>query len=198
MKKTFLTIVVVAAGLLVTSCGNKAAAPAAEASGEQAELAEAAVPEGFKTHDFANYSISLPEEFTTSGEQDYGGSTTVRFSSEALLKLDDGEEVSSSATIDCGFMADGAQPAQVKDTAATMKASQEAAGETCDEPVIDGNIILMRHYNDLGDGHKGITWRWWIVSDDGKNISGNIFYPDTQAKYYDGLAQKIVKTIKLK
>lgn len=194
MKKALFRFVVVAfAAIAISSCGGKgSASPAGE------EQAEAVVPEGYKTHEFAHYSISVPEEFATSGESDYGGTTTVRFSSESMLKLDDGTEVSSSATIDCGSTSDGAKPAQVSETASTMKASQEAAGETCDEPVIDGNIILMRHCHDIGDGQKGITWRWWIVSESGVNVSGNIFYPETQSKYYDGVAEKIVKTIRIK
>ncbi len=46
MKKAFLGIAVVAAGLLVASCGNKAEAPAAEASeGQQTEqVAQAGTP----------------------------------------------------------------------------------------------------------------------------------------------------------
>ena len=149
MKKVLFSVV--AAGLLVTSCGNKAAATSTEASSEQqSEQVEAAVPDGYKTHEFANFTISLPEEFTTSYD---ASSDNVTFSSEATLKLDNGEEVSSSANVNCGFMTDGAKPAQIKETAATMKASQEASGETCDEPIIDGNIILMRHWYDPGEGY---------------------------------------------
>lgn len=196
MKALFSFAVLAFAAITISSCGGKgSASPAGEG---QAEQAEAVVPDGFKTHEFAHYSISVPEEFTTSGESDYGGTTTVRFSSESMLKLDDGAEVSSSATIDCGSMSEGATPAQAKETAATMKASQEAAGETCDEPVIDGNIIMMRHYHDIGDGQKGITWRWWIVSENGVNVSGNIFYPETQSKFYDGVAEKIAKSVRIK
>lgn len=194
MKKVLFSVV--AAGLLVTSCGNKAAASSAEASTEQqTEQAEASVPEGYKTHEFAHFSVSLPEEFTTSYD---ASSDNVTFSSEAMLKLDNGEEVSSSANVNCGFLADGAKPNQIKETAASMKASQEATGETCDEPIIDGNIILMRHWYDPGEGYKVITWRWWIVSEDGKNVAGNIYFPDSQAKFYDDVAKKIVKSIKIK
>ena len=193
MKKAFLGIAVEAAGLLVASCGNKAEAPAAEAS--EGQQTETAAPDGFKTHEFANFSISVPEEFTTSSD---ASSDIVSFSSEATLKLDNGEETSSSANIDVSLMTDGAKPDQVKETAATMKASQEASGETCDEPVIDGNVILMRHFHDSGDGYKVITWRWWIVSEDGRNVAGNIYYPDTQAKFYDPIVTPMVKSIKMK
>lgn len=178
--------------IVVVACGKKANG---QTSGQQSEVT---VPDGFKSHEFAHFTISLPEEFTTSGEQDYGGTTTVRFFSEAKLKLAGDEETTSSATIDCGFMSDGAKPSQIKETATTMKASQEAADETCDEPTIDGNTILMRHYHDIGEGQKGITWRWWIVSESGHNISGNIFFPESQAKIYEPFVEPIVKSIRFK
>lgn len=191
MKKIFQYAIVAATAIILAACGGKGGSTqAAEADGQ-----ETAVPDGFKTHEFAHFSISLPEEFTTSYD---ATSDNVTFESGAMLKLDNEEETSSSANVNCGFMAGGATPAQIKETASTMKASQEATGETCDEPIIDGNIILMRHWYDPGEGYKVITWRWWIVSESGDNIAGNIYYPDTQAKYYDGLAQKIVKTIKFK
>ena len=160
------------AALGVVACGEKTGA---QEAGQQTEAAEAAVPDGFKTHEFAHFTISLPEEFTTTGEQDYGGTTTVRFDSEAPLKLENGEETTSSATIDCGFMSDGAKPAN-----------------------IDGNVIMMRHFHELDEGDKGVTWRWWIVSESGGNVSGNIFFPESQAKVYEPLVEHIVKSIKLK
>ena len=198
MKKAVLSIAVIAAAIAMSSCGNKSNAPAANGNEASEKLAEAAVPNGFKTYEFANFSISVPEDFIPGEEQDYGGSTTVRFATEKMVKHDDGEEYSSSATIDCGYVADGSTPSQIKEVASTMKLSQEAAGETCDEPIIDGNTILMRHYIDSGKGYKVITWRWWILSDSGKSVAGNISYSDTEGKYYDGIAQQIVKTIKMK
>lgn len=188
MMKALFSFAIVVAGLLVASCGGKGS------SGNAAE--EVVVPEGFKTYEFDNFSISVPEEFTTGDEP---GSHNVRFSSEAMVKHDDGEEYSSGAYIDCSFMTEGATTAQIEETATNLKLGQEAAGEICNEPIIDGNIILMRHYHDNEDGsYKVITWRWWIVSEDGKNIAGDIYYPDTEAKYYDDVAKKIVKTIKMK
>lgn len=194
MKKLFLSLAIVAAGLLVASCGSKGSSSNGSGSAET----EVVVPDGYKTYEFTNFSISVPEEFTPGEEQNYGGSTTVRFTSEKMLKHDDGDEYSSSAYIDCGFMPGGATPSQIKETAQNLKLGQEATGETCDEPTIDGNIILMRHYYTNDDGSKVITWRWWIVSEDGKNITGDIYYDGTESKYYDDVAKKIVKTIKMK
>ncbi len=191
MKKAFISFAIVAAGLLMASCGSKG-------SGSSSAATEVVVPDGYKTYEFTNFTISVPEEFTPGEEQNYDGSTTVRFSSEKLLLHDDGDEYSSSAYIDCGSMTGGATPSQIKETAQNLKLGQEATGETCDEPTIDGNAILMRHYYTNDDGSKVITWRWWIVSDDGKNIAGSIYYDGSESKYYDDVAKKIVKTIKMK
>ena len=187
MKKVFFSLAIMAMGLLMASCGNKAEA---NNNGDQ----DGVPAEGYKTYEFTNFSVSVPEEFKTSYE---ASSDMARFDSDAKHTLDDGEEVSSSATIDVGFLADGATPDKVKETATTMKFSQEATGETCEEPVIDGNIILMRQYG-VADDVKYITERWWIVSESGKNISGNIFYPEKEAKFYEGVGAKIAKSIKIK
>ena len=194
MKKIFLSIsIVVAATVVMASCGNKNANKSGSAAG--GSKTEAVIPDGFRTHEFTNFSISVPEEF--SGSEII--TDVVRFSSEARLTLDNGDEVCSSAIIDCSFMTGGATPSRIKETASTIKYSQEATGETCEEPVIEGNTILMRHYSERdGGSYKYITWRWWIVSKDGKNIAGNISYPDTQAKYYDPIVKAIVKSIKIK
>lgn len=190
MKKALFSFAILAAGLLVASCGNKNEKAAATEGAE----AEVVVPEGYKTHEFAHFTISVPEEFTTSYD---ASSDNVRFESEAMLKHDDGDEYSSGAYIDCSFGTGGATPLQIKEVATNLKLGQEATGEICDEPTIDGNIILMRHYyNNEDGGYKVITWRWWIIGEDGKFIAGDIYYPDSEAKYYDGVARKIVKTIK--
>ena len=188
MKKAFISFAIVAAGLLMASCGSKG-------SGSSSAATEVVVPDGYKTYEFNGFTISVPEEFTTSDE---ASSDNVRFSSEAMLKHDDGDEYSSSAYINCSIMTGGATPSQIKETAQNLKLGQEATGETCDEPTIDGNTILMRHYYTNDDGSKVITWRWWIVSEDDKNISGSIYYDGTESKYYDDVAKKIVKTIKMK
>ena len=191
MKKVSLTIAIAALVVFaMASCGNKSGGSAKDNAKEATAL-----PEGYKTFEFANFSLSVPEEFTTSYD---ANSEYVRFNSDARLTFDDGEEYSSSATIDAGFMSGGGTPSQIKEIAETMKLSQEATGETCDEPVIDGNTILMRHYHESDYGGKYITWRGWVVSKDGKNISGNIAYPEKESKFYDGVAKNIVKTIKIK
>ena len=193
MKKVFM-MTIAALTLALAACGNKSEKSENTQTSETGEKQEAVVPNGFKTHEFANFSISLPEEFTTS---DDASSDNATFSSEAMHKLDNSEEVSSSANINCGFMTGGATPSQIDETASTMKLSQEAAGETCDEPIIEGNVIKMRTYHEE-DGYKVITWRWWIVSEDGKNVSGSIYYPDTQAKFYDDAVAPIINSIKIK
>ena len=62
MKKAFLGIAVVAAGLLVASCGNKSAnAEATEASGDQTEqAAEAAPAEEGAAAESENFTLTVP------------------------------------------------------------------------------------------------------------------------------------------
>ncbi len=188
-----MTIAIVAAGLLVASCGNKNGGNAEE-KGAGEEKGEATVPDGFKTHEFAHFSISLPEEFKTSYEAE---SDNVTFDSDSIYTLEDGTEESSLAYVNCGVMTGGATPSQIKETATNLKLGQEATGETCDEPTIEGNVIMMRHWHQEDDC-KVITWRWWIVREDGTNIAGSIYYPDTQAKFYDPVVVPMVKSIKFK
>ena len=52
--KALFSFAIVVAGLFVASCGGKGS------SGHAAE--EVVVPEGFTTYEFANFSISVPEE----------------------------------------------------------------------------------------------------------------------------------------
>ena len=195
MKKVFFSFAVVAvAAIALAACGNKSANAQAAEGAADGQQAEAAVPDGFKTHEFAHFAISLPQEFKTSYEAE---SDNVTFDSDSIYTLEDGTEVSSSANVNCGFMTGGATPSQVKETAQNLKLGQEATGETCDEPKIDGNIILMRHWYQ-NDDEKVITWRWWIVSESGNNIAGNIYFPESQAKLYEPYVEAIVKSIKFK
>lgn len=62
MKKTLFSIAIVAAGLLVASCGNKSAnAEATEASGNQTEqAAEAAPAEEGATVECENFTLTVP------------------------------------------------------------------------------------------------------------------------------------------
>lgn len=61
MKKTLFSIAIVAAGLLVASCGNKSAnAEATEASGDQTEQAEAAPAEEGATAECENFTLTVP------------------------------------------------------------------------------------------------------------------------------------------
>lgn len=58
MKKVFLSLAIVAAGLFVASCGNKNNENTAEASGEQAEQAQ--VAEAGATAECDNFTVAVP------------------------------------------------------------------------------------------------------------------------------------------
>lgn len=192
MKRFFLNTLIVVTVLFFASCGNKSNAQPAEDNTTQAPEAASG---DFVTHEFTNFSISVPKEFTTSND---ASSDIVRFSSEAIHTLDDGTEFSSYAYIDVSFMTGGGTLDNISETASTMKMSEEAKGETCDEPRIDGNVITMRTWHANDDGSKVITWRWWIVSAEGKNVAGNIYYPEEEAKFYDPVVTDIVNSIRIK
>lgn len=192
MKKTFILVSILTAGLFTFACGNNTNAQNADTSSQQAFEAS---DSDYVTHEFSKFSISVPREFSTSSDE---SSEIVRFSSDAIHTLDDGTEFSSSAYIDVSFMSDGATPGQLRETATNMKLSEEAKGETCDEPVIEDNVVTMRTYHDDDDGNQVVTWRWWIVSEGGNNVAGNIYYSSKEAKFYESVVMPIVKSIKIK
>lgn len=190
MNRILCSIAIITiAGTAMIACGNKS-----EQNTASVESSLSVTPKGYKIHEFAHFTISVPEEFTTSDEMN---SDIVRFSSEASNKWDDGNEHSSTATIDSYFMVDSST-SDIKTIANTMKLSEEAKGETCEKPEIDGNIITMRSYHSLDEGGKFITQRFWIVGKDGKHVGGNLSYNEKESKFYDAAFFSIVQSVKIK
>jgi ABC-type glycerol-3-phosphate transport system substrate-binding protein len=72
MKKNLLSIAILAAGLLVASCGNKQAAPAPEAPVADSE-ASAGLPELKTTIDKNSFSFAIPEGWQSMPGDDEGG-----------------------------------------------------------------------------------------------------------------------------
>ena len=69
--------------------------------------------------------------------------------------------------------------------------------ETCDEPVIEGNTIILRSTSDVDYGYV-IYWRFIVISEDGKTAGGTISYYDGDAKFYDGIVIQIIQSIQFK
>jgi hypothetical protein len=69
--------------------------------------------------------------------------------------------------------------------------------ETCDEPVIEGNTIILRSTSDVDDGYV-IYWRFIVINEDGKTAGGTISYYDGDAKFYDGIVMPIIESIQFK
>ena len=79
-----------------------------------------------------------------------------------------------------------------------MKLSEEAKGETCEEPQIEGNLITMRTWHASDDGDKVITWRFWLVSPDGRNVGGQIYFSDMEESFYEPMVTDIIRSVRIK
>lgn len=153
----------------------------------------AAVPEGYKTIELTGFHVSIPGEFEKS--EGWSSEYSKSFNSNAINIRDDGEEYLSSATInvydDTGSIDEMNQYAQ------NLTGSAQAMEEVCDEPVIEGNTIILHSTSDLGDGYL-INWRFLVVNEDGKIAGGTISYRDGDAKFYDCIVMPIIQSVQFK
>ena len=191
MKKLFVLLFASLLCLMLMCCSGNVNAHVSTDS----EKSDSAETGDFVTHDFAHFSISTPREFATTSD---ATSDNVRFSSDTVHVLADGSEFSSSAYIDAYFLPDGATPCKLQETATTMKLSEEAKGETCEEPQIEGNLITMRTWHASDDGDKVITWRFWLVSPDGRNVGGQIYFSDKEESFYEPMVTDIIRSVRIK
>ena len=153
----------------------------------------AAVPDGYITHELTGFRVSLPSEF----EKNEGWNTEMNlsFGSNAINVRDDGDEYLSSATINVYDMEGDIENAL--EYAQNMKGSAMAMDEVCDEPIIEGNTIILRSTSDLGDGFL-INWRFLVINSDSKIAGGTISYRGEDAKFYDGIVTPIIQSIQFK
>lgn len=152
-----------------------------------------AVPEGSNRYELSGFYISVPAEFVKS--EGWSSETNIRLNSEALNEREDGEEYSSSATIDA-YDFDG-NITELNEYAENMKWSVKAMDETCDEPIVEGNTVKLRSTYEV-DGGFMINWRFIVVNDDGKIAGGTISYFSEDAKFYDGIVTPIIQSIQFK
>lgn len=151
------------------------------------------IPEGYITHELTRFVVSLPAEFIKS--EGWSSETNMSLNSDKVLQWDDGDEYSSSATINVyDFEGD---IGNLSEYANNMLWSVKALDETCDEPVVSANTVLLRSTSEVGDGIM-INWRFLVVNDDGKIAGGTISYRGEEAKYYDGIVEPIIHSITFK
>lgn len=180
MKRTLSSIIMAAAIVVTAMWGTPM-------------RAATVVPDGYKTFELAGFSVSVPDEFTKA--EGWSTESTLSLNSGAVNVLDDGEEHSSSATINAYEMEGSID--NLNEYAQNMKWSVKAMDEECDEPVVEGNTIILRSTSEVGDGYL-ISWRFIVVNSDGRIAGGTISYNDVEAKYYDGIVTPIIQSIQFK
>ena len=150
-------------------------------------------PEGYVTHELTGFVVSLPAEFIKS--EGWSSETSISLNSDESLLWDDGDEYSSSATINVYDFEGNIN--DLNEYAQNMLWSVKALDETCDEPIVEGNTVMLRSTSELDDGVM-ISWRFIVVNDDGKIAGGTISYRGEEAKYYDGIVEPIIHSITFK
>lgn len=155
--------------------------------------AMAAVPDGYKTHELTNYRVSLPAEFVKS--DGWSSENNLSFNSNAVNVRDDGDEYLSSANINVYEMEGNIE--ELNDYAQNMVGSARAMDEICDEPIVEGNTVIVRSKSELDDGYV-VYWRYIVINDDGRVAGGTISYYGADAKFYDGIVMPIIESIQFK
>ncbi len=153
----------------------------------------AAVPESYTTHELTGFCVSLPAEFEKS--EGWSSESTLSFNSNAVNVRDDGEEYLSSATINVYDMEGDIE--NLNEYAQNMMWSIKAMDETCDEPIVEGNTVILHSTSEVGDGYL-INWRFIVVNDDGRIAGGTISYRGEETKFYDGIVMPIIQSIQFK
>lgn len=155
--------------------------------------AATAVPEDYRTYELSGFCVSLPGEFEKS--DGWSSETNMSFNSNKLNLRDDGDEYISSATINVYDME--GDITELNQYAENMLWSVKAQEETCDDPVVEGNTVLLRSVSELDDGNL-ISWRFLVVNEDGKIAGGTISYRGEEAKFYDDIVSPIIQSIQFK
>lgn len=153
----------------------------------------AAVPDGYKTCEFPSFTMNFPAEFSKS--EGWSSETQMSFDSNAINLRDDGEEYLSSATITV-YETDG-DISELNEYAENMTGSAKAMDQVCDEPIIEGNTVILRSTIDTGYGLV-VNWRFIVVNENGKTAGGTISYHEGDTKFYEGIVMPIIESIKFK
>ena len=153
----------------------------------------AAVPEGYKTLDFPGFTVSIPNEFEKS--EGWSSESQMSFNSNAVNVRDDGDEYLSSATINV-YETEG-EIDELNEFAQNMKGSATAMDEVCDEPIVEGNTVILRSTIELDEGYL-INWRFNVINENGKVAGGTISYHVGDAKYYEGIVMPIIQSVQFK
>ena len=180
MKLTLTSIFMATAIVMMALCGS----PIHAAS---------AAPEGYKTFELTGFRVSVPVEFNKS--EGWSSDSNISLNSDAINQREDGNEYSSSATINAYDIEGSIE--NLNEYAQNMMWSVKAMDEECDEPVVEGNTVILRSTSDVGDGYL-INWRFLVVNEDGKIAGGTISYRGEEANIYDGIVTPVIQSIEFK
>ena len=154
----------------------------------------ATVPEGYKTYEVGSFLVSIPAEFMKS--EGWSSETQMSFNSNAINVRDDGEEYLSSVTFNV-FETEG-DISELNEYAENMKGSAMAMEEKVEEPIIEGNTVIMRSTVDFDENYHYVNWRFVVFGDNGKVAGGTISYHCGDAKFYEGIVTPIIQSIEFK
>ena len=157
--------------------------------------AHATAPQGFKTLDYPGFTVSIPDEFEKA--EGWSSESQMSFNSNAVNVRDDGEEYLSSATISVYETETDLEDLDLNEAAQNMMWSARAMDEACDEPVVEGNTVILRSTIDTGYGLL-VSWRFIVVNGDGTTAGGTISYNEGDAKFYQGIVMPIIQSISFK
>lgn len=180
MKQLFFNILGV---IVLMTCAGTIPATASE-DGAQ---------EGYKTYELSEFFVSIPAEFVK--QEGWSSETNMRLNSEAYNLRDDGEEYSSSATIDVYYV-EGDIP-NINEYAANWQIGVRLTDGATDEPIIEGNTVLLHSYYDVDDGTVH-NWRFTLINGDGRVAGGMVSYHSSEAKYYEGILRPLIQSIQFK
>ena len=85
----------------------------------------------------------------------------------------------------------------MNEAAQNMMWSAKAMEEVCDEPIVEGNTIMLRSTIDTGYGLL-VSWRFVVINEDGKTAGGTISYHEGDTKVYQGNVMPIIQSIQFK
>ena len=153
----------------------------------------AAVPDGYKTHELTGYRVSLPSEFVKA--DGWSSDDNLSFNSNAINVRDDGDEYLSSANINVYEMEGDIE--ELNDYVQNMVGSARAMDEVCDEPIVEGNTVIVHSRSELDEGYV-IYWRYIVINEDGRVAGGTISYYGADAKFYDGIVMPIIQSVQFK
>ena len=149
----------------------------------------AAVPEGYKTLDFPGFTVSIPNEFEKS--EGWSSESQMSFNSNAVNVRDDGDTITLYET------ETDMEDLNLNEAAQNMMWSAKAMEEACDEPIVEGNTVMLRSTIDTGYGLL-VSWRFIVINEDGKTAGGTISYHEGDTKVYKGIVMPIIQSIQFK